>query len=124
MDQWKGKTALVTGGSSGIGAAVSRRLANEGMNVVSCARRVDALHNALGDDENIYIRRCDVSDPKEVEEMFDWIAGRPELGGGVDVAVLNAGITAGGRLLHTDPKDWRRMLDTNVLGLCVCAQVS
>ena len=43
MDRWKGRVALVTGGSSGIGAAVVRNLANHGLKVVTCARRLDRM---------------------------------------------------------------------------------
>jgi len=43
MERWKGRVALVTGGSTGIGAAIVRRLASHGLKVVSCARHVDNI---------------------------------------------------------------------------------
>ena len=54
MDRWRGRVAVVTGASAGIGAAVCKLLANEGMKVVGCARRLEKVEELAKDNANIY----------------------------------------------------------------------
>ncbi len=54
MDRWAGKVALVTGASSGIGAAVAASLARKGMKVVACARRVERIQDMAKKQKNIW----------------------------------------------------------------------
>ena len=54
MDRWRGRVAVVTGASAGIGAAVCRLLANEGMKVVGCARRLEKVEELAKENSNIY----------------------------------------------------------------------
>ena len=104
------RRAVVTGASSGIGEATARVLAAEGFDVVCAARRaerVEALAEEIGGDAVV----CDVTDPQSVAGLADRV-GTP-----VDVLVNNAGGAFGQEpITDTDPEDWRRMYDVNVLG--------
>jgi NADP-dependent 3-hydroxy acid dehydrogenase YdfG len=103
-----GKTAIVTGASSGIGAATAVALAREGARVLGGSRRVDALETELK-------RELDVTDPASCETFVDYALA--ELGG-IDVLVNNAGLSLG-----RDPfwegteEDEETVLETNVQGL-------
>jgi len=104
----EGKRVVVTGGTSGIGAATCRRFADEGARVVSIA--ID------DGDGNIV---CDVADAAQVEEAF---ARVDEMLGGVDVLVANAGISIRSPFLEIGEEDWQRVLDVNLGGVFRCAQ--
>jgi NADP-dependent 3-hydroxy acid dehydrogenase YdfG len=107
--------AVVTGASSGIGAATARRLAVEGFHVVAAARRadrLDALVKEIGPDATAVV--CDVTSDESVAELAAHVAG---LGGPLTLLVNNAGGARG-----MDPvasggvADWQWMYDVNVLG--------
>jgi meso-butanediol dehydrogenase / (S,S)-butanediol dehydrogenase / diacetyl reductase len=110
----EGKRVVVTGGTSGIGAATSRRFLEEGARVVSIAlageEPVDGLTAAL---------EADVSDPVQVGEAFAAVDG---LLGGLDVLVANAGISIRHPFLELAPEEWRRVLAVNLDGTFHCAQ--
>lgn len=92
MDQWKGKVALVTGASVGIGAHTAVALANAGMIVVGVARRapaIEALSSKVTGEGKIYAKKCDLMVEAEIHEVFKWIES--ELGG-VDVLINNAAL--------------------------------
>jgi NADP+-dependent farnesol dehydrogenase len=93
MEKWVGKTAVVTGASAGIGAAIVRDLARAGVNVVALARRVeklDMLKNELSAAPGkVTAMRCDVSDKKSVEETFTTIEKTFK---SIHILVNNAGI--------------------------------
>jgi len=104
-------TAVVTGASSGIGAATARRLAAEGFDVVAAARREDRLADLAAGTPGIRPIRLDVTSPSSVAAL----AAEVE-----DVAVLvnNAGGALGvDPVERADPGEWQRMYDTNVLGV-------
>jgi NADP-dependent 3-hydroxy acid dehydrogenase YdfG len=104
-------TAVVTGASSGIGAATARRLAAEGYEVVAAARRRDRLDELAAAVPNITAVTLDVTDPESVAELAASLD---------DVAVLvnNAGGAIGVEPIErADPADWQAMFDTNVLGV-------
>ncbi len=103
--------AVVTGASSGIGAATARRLAAEGYAVIAAARRVDRL-SALVEEIGGTAVRCDVTDPAQVAELAAVVGPR------LDVLVNNAGAALGqAPVADADPDDWRQMYEVNVLGL-------
>jgi NAD(P)-dependent dehydrogenase (short-subunit alcohol dehydrogenase family) len=109
MQGLEGKRVVVTGGTSGIGAATVRRFRDEGARVVAIADR-DA------DDPGLL---CDVADASAVERAFTRV---DELLGGVDVLVANAGISIRKPFLEIEEADWRRVLDVNLTGVFLCAQ--
>ncbi len=110
-----GKAAIVTGASSGIGAATARLLAKEGCNVVLAARREDRL-NALAAElgEGALAAPTDVTDPAACAAL---VARTVERFGALDILVNNAGLGLYGSIADGDPEDWRRMFDLNVLGV-------
>jgi meso-butanediol dehydrogenase / (S,S)-butanediol dehydrogenase / diacetyl reductase len=105
----EGRRAVITGGTSGIGAATARRFVAEGARVVSVAlgpeEPVDGLVAAL---------QADVSDVAAVEDVF---AEVDSLLGGLDVLVANAGVSVRHGFLDARPEDWRRVLAVNLEGV-------
>lgn len=104
-------TAVVTGASSGIGAATARRLAAEGFTVIAAARRDDRLADVAAAHPAIRAVHLDVTAEDSVADLASSID---------DLAVLvnNAGGAIGVEPIErADPADWQRMYDTNVLGV-------
>lgn len=85
-------TVVITGGSSGIGAACVRAFASEGATVVACARETDAIETMAAEFETVEAVRADVRDEYDVERLMETAA---RLGGTIDVVVANAGINHG-----------------------------
>ncbi|MDQ3452800.1 MAG: SDR family NAD(P)-dependent oxidoreductase [Actinomycetota bacterium] len=113
-----GKVALVTGASSGIGEATALALAAEGAAVAIGARRGDRLE-ALADKISADGGRAltldlDVTQEQQAHDAVG--RTRADLGG-LDIVVNNAGVMLLGPILDADTSDWRRMIETNVLGL-------
>jgi NADP-dependent 3-hydroxy acid dehydrogenase YdfG len=105
----EGRVALVTGASSGIGAATAASLAAQGAKVALASRR--------GSDEGIagaLARSCDVRDPQQLEQL---VAETVERFGGLDIVVANAGVGAYGDFLDISPEHLEEMVDVNVKGL-------
>src|SRR3954466_394443 len=115
----EGKRVVVTGGTSGIGEATSRRFLDEGARVVALAVGEDEVATAAARIPGIEALRCDVADAAAVEDAF---ARADELLGGVDVLVANAGISIRKPFLEIEEADWRRVLDVNLTGVFHCAQ--
>jgi NADP-dependent 3-hydroxy acid dehydrogenase YdfG len=109
------KVFLITGASSGIGAATARRAAEGGFRVVLAARSVDRLEALAGEvgKERALAVGCDVTDWGQQQAM---VAQAIERFGRLDVAFANAGFGAARGFLNDDPEHWREMVLTNVLG--------
>jgi short-subunit dehydrogenase len=113
----QGKTVLVTGASSGIGAAVARELAAHGANLVLTARRLDrleALAQQLAPRTNVVVLATDVTRDGDVELA---VAAAERAFGRLDIAIANAGFAVTGRLDRLTLDDHRRQLETNVFGV-------
>jgi NADP-dependent 3-hydroxy acid dehydrogenase YdfG len=105
-----GRTALVTGASSGIGAATARALAASGFQVVAAARRLERCEEIAREVDGRALR-LDVTDPESVAALATEL---PEL----SVLVNNAGGALGLEpVAEADEENWRRMYETNVLGV-------
>ena len=106
------KIAVVTGASSGIGAATSLLLANNGFRVLAIARRVDRLQELASRHENIETHVVDVTDQASVDDFMQAIAGI-----NIDVLVNNAGgAFDSSSVLDSDPEIWKKSFDVNVVG--------
>ncbi|MEL7114255.1 MAG: SDR family oxidoreductase [Pseudomonadota bacterium] len=102
MTAWSDKVALVTGGGSGIGAAIAEALAEEGVRVFTAQRSEDARHTWIAADF------LDPSAPKQVIEAVVGAAGR------LDILVNNAGLMREGTALETSATDWAETLQVNL----------
>lgn len=118
MERWKGRVALVTGASSGIGEAIAERLLGAGMKVVVTARRKERLE-AMVDGRDGLALACDLRDTDTIEALFRAVRER---WGGVDVLVNAAGLGHEAPLTSGATEHWREMLEVNVLALCVCTR--
>ncbi len=117
MFRLDGKTALVTGASQGIGAAIARRLAEQGANVVLAARnaeKLEALAEGLrGGGAQVHVLTLDLAATTAIPERLKSI---PEEFEAIDILVNNAGITADTLLLRMSLEQWDTVLRTNLTG--------
>ncbi|NP_001155931.1 short-chain dehydrogenase/reductase-like [Acyrthosiphon pisum] len=122
MDKWVGKVAVVTGASSGIGAATCRRLVDSGMIVVGFARREVRLKELrkelIGKLGEFHYYIVDLCLEQNIQEAFAWVKSTLK---SVDVLVNNAGVWRNSDALG-NPQDWKLMFDTNVLGSSICSK--
>lgn len=106
------KVALVTGGGTGIGAAVARRLAAEGYAVVVTGRRAAPIEEIAAEIDGLAV----VADAGLVDDAERAVRETVERFGGLDALVCNAGIGGGGSLRDLDPATWDDVLRTNLTG--------
>ncbi|XP_071353138.1 dehydrogenase/reductase SDR family member 11-like isoform X2 [Trachinotus anak] len=125
MDRWRGRVALVTGASVGIGAAVAGELVRSGMKVVGCARDVDKIQKLAAECQTaghsgvLVPFKCDLNNEEEILSMFSAIKAQHK---GVDVCINNAGLAHPESLLNGQTSGWKNMLDVNVLALSICTR--
>ncbi|MEV0136409.1 SDR family NAD(P)-dependent oxidoreductase [Dactylosporangium sp. NPDC050688] len=113
-----GAVALVTGASSGIGAATARRLAREGAAVALVARRRDRLDQVARDIAGLGGHAAAVeADITEPERAYEAVQETLERFGRLDILVNNAGIMLFNSALHTTVEEWDRMVSLNVTAL-------
>ena len=117
----KGRVALVTGASSGIGRAIATALLEEGVKVALCARRQERLE-LLADRyprSQTLTHRLDLRREEDILAAFEAVRER---WGGVDLLVNAGGIGRKAPLIDGPIEAWREMLEVNVLGLCICTR--
>lgn len=112
------RTALITGASSGIGAATARAFAASRINLIICGRRaerLEELRKELEPQVKVHVLTFDVADFEHVKNA---IASLPEEFSRIDILVNNAGNAHGlGPIQEGDLDDWTRMINSNVIGL-------
>jgi len=108
VGEFTGTTAIVTGGSSGIGAAVAVNLKSAGASVVVLDVEAPTNHDLDWEE-------CDVSSTASVNRAVE--AAVSKLGDRLDIVINNAGIGAAGPVDATDDEEWHRVLDVNVVGI-------
>jgi len=119
------RVAIVTGGSKGIGEAIVRKLAADGLHVVAAARSMDKLQalvdslTALG--QSAQAISIDVSNPQQLAEQ---IAAVGEQHGRIDVLVNNAGITRDGLFMRMEDEDFDNVIDTNLKSAFVACRAA
>lgn len=125
MERWSGRVALVTGASVGIGAAICRELVKNGMKVVGCARQVEKIKAIAKESDlksasgSLHAIQCDLSQEAEILSMFDEIR---KTYGRLDVCINNAGISIKNSLLDGSTSNWNKILNVNVMALCICTR--
>ena len=119
-DRLSGRIAIITGASSGIGAAVARAFAAEGARLVLAARRRERLQELADELGPADVRICptDVTDEGQVKTLF---AQAGEMGP-VDLLVNNAGATTHGSAIDMPLDTWRQTLDLNLTAAFICAR--
>jgi NAD(P)-dependent dehydrogenase (short-subunit alcohol dehydrogenase family) len=115
MKRLIGKVAIVTGGSSGIGAACAAALAGEGAAVLATGRRFPTGHARVPAPGEVVQAHLDVTDEVEVKTRFGEM---PQ----IDLLVCSAGLGTFGPVIHASVADLRAMLNVHVLGTMLCAR--
>lgn len=110
-----GRTALITGASSGLGAHFARTLAAEGAELVLTARRGDQLESLAASLPNARAFTLDVQDPTAIDRLWEEV-------GAVDILVNNAGVAGTGPMLDQDAMEWDRVMNTNARGAYLVAR--
>src|SRR5258707_7991430 len=120
--QLKDKTALVAGGSAGIGKGIARMLAREGVDVAICSRREDAIAAAAAEIAKETGRKIVgiAADLTKDEDARNFVAKGNEALGRVDIMVNNAGSSPGGVLEHLTEADWVQSLQLKFMGYVRC----
>ena len=110
----RGKSALVTGGSRGIGLAIAELFAAEGANVAICARKADQVAEAVAALQALGVKATGASvDIMDGDALKAWIAAAGAELGGIDILVSNAGAMA----VTNDPAAWEQNFKLDVLGM-------
>jgi NADP-dependent 3-hydroxy acid dehydrogenase YdfG len=109
------RVLLITGASTGIGAATARAAVGAGWSVVLAARSEDKLRGLAGElgEEHAFVKRCDVTEFADQDALVE---ASLERFGRIDAAFANAGFGAARGFLNESPEQWRSMVLTNVLG--------
>ena len=119
----EGKVAIITGGASGLGKAIAKRYAEEGVNLLIADMDLDAAHgvaeslSSLG--RKIVVQETDVASEESVQAMTDMALAEF---GKIDILVNNAGISTLGLFLDLPVAEWDRVMAVNLRGPFLCGQ--
>lgn len=105
-------TALITGGSNGIGLAIANKFSAENLTV-----GIADIAEYKGSNANIHFKKCDVRDGAHIDELYKWVK---ESTGFPEILVINAGRGIQEKLTEGDPEKWQQILDTNLMGALRC----
>ncbi len=119
-----GKTAVVTGGSSGLGVQMAHALARHGAKVIVTARRLEKLEQVEADLEDEYgveslAVECDVTDENQIQKAKKQIIKEF---GKVDILVNNAGVGGIGKAEEMSLDEWNKVIDVNLTGVFLCSK--
>ena len=114
MENLKGKTAIITGGGSGIGKAIAEALVREGANVLIASRRAPAIAGAGS-------VVCDVRKKTDVLKVVDTAKQRF---GGIDILINNTGLGVTSKIADCSEEDWHKVIDTNLTGTFLMTQAA
>ncbi|MEK1891433.1 MAG: SDR family NAD(P)-dependent oxidoreductase [Phyllobacterium sp.] len=109
-----GKIALVTGGGSGVGAAIALKLANQGARVVISGRRANVLEETAAESQRIVPIVADVTDESSSQHLFEQI--NTDIGE-LDIVIANAGAAESAPFHRIDLQAWKRQIDLNLTGV-------
>lgn len=111
----KGKVALVTGASSGLGVQFAKALAEQGADIAICARRMEKLEAVKAEIEAIGVKcfavRCDVLDTQQIKDM---VAAVEKEYGRIDILINNAGVGAADPAAEMSDETWQKVIGTNL----------
>jgi NAD(P)-dependent dehydrogenase (short-subunit alcohol dehydrogenase family) len=114
------KSAIVTGGTRGIGRAIAQMLVNEGARVVVCGRSQESAEKAARElGPNASGCACNVADPESVSALFRFADDRL---GGLDILINNAGVGIFRPAGELSVEEWRAVIDTNLNGVFFCSR--
>ena len=121
----KGKVAVVTGGTQGIGKATALKLAQEGAHVAICARTQEALDSVAADIQKFGVQalamKTDVSKAGDIERFMKAVADRF---GRIDILVNNAGTSKRGAFLELTDEEWTADIELKVFGAIRCTRLA
>ena len=111
----EGKVALITGGGTGIGEATGRRFVAEGAKICIVGRRAEQLQRVAESLPQGTVLTCpgSVTEPEDIERM---VTKTLTIAGKIDILVNSAGVSERGSVTESDPAEWRKTIETNLVG--------
>jgi NAD(P)-dependent dehydrogenase (short-subunit alcohol dehydrogenase family) len=122
MESLQGRTAVVTGGTRGIGRAIAERLLQEGAAVAICGRTGESTARAVGEMKRlgrIFGHAADIANPESVRDFFNAVDSQFSR---LDILVNNAGIGIFRKVGEMTPEDWHGNIDLNLNGAFYCSR--